>query len=133
MRSAAAMRTCGISSDSLLRYDPDMKSVLVAVSLLTFAVPCAAQQSWTGTISDSMCKAKHEEAAEGQGKMADRDCTLSCVKGGSKFVLLVDGKVYQIANQSLPDLEKYAGAKVTVTGDLKGDSVTVAKIQPVGQ
>jgi hypothetical protein len=106
-----------------------MRSVLVAVSLLTFAVPCAAQQSWTGTISDSMCKAKHEEAAEGQGKMADRDCTLSCVKGGSKFVLLVDGKVYQIANQDNKDLTTFAGQAVKISGELKGDTITITKVE----
>jgi hypothetical protein len=106
-----------------------MKSVLVAVSLLTFAVPYAAQQSWTGTISDSMCKAKHEEAAEGQGKMADRDCTLSCVKGGSKFVLLVDGKVYQIANQDNKDLTTFAGQAVKISGELKGDTITITKVE----
>src|SRR3954466_6797168 len=87
----------------------------------------AAEQSWTGTISDSMCKAKHEEAAEGQGKMADRDCTLSCVKGGSKFVLLVDGKVYQIANQDNKDLTTFAGQAVKVSGDMNGDTITVGK------
>src|SRR3954466_3693792 len=89
----------------------------------------AAEQSWTGQISDSMCKAKHEEAAEGAGKMADKDCTLSCVKGGSKFVLLADGKVYQIANQDNKDLPTFAGQSVKVSGDLKGDVITVARIE----
>ena len=92
------------------------------------AAPLWAQQSWSGRISDSMCKAKHEEAAEGQGKMADRDCTLSCVRGGSKFVLLVDGKVLQIANQDQKDLQALAGQDVTVTGTLEGETLTVASI-----
>jgi hypothetical protein len=106
-----------------------MKLTVPALAILILtAAPARGQQSWTGQISDSMCKAKHEEAAEGQGKMADRDCTLSCVRGGSKFVLLVDGKVLQIANQDQKDLQTFAGQKVTVTGDLKGDSLTVATI-----
>ena len=53
----------------------------------------AAEQTWSGKISDSACGAKHEEAAEGQGVMADRDCTQACIRGGSKYVLVVDGKV----------------------------------------
>ena len=78
------------------------KLTLAFVSFLVIvssAAPRAAEQTWTGQISDSLCGAKHEEAAEGQGKMADRDCTLACVRGGSKLVLVVDGKMLPIANQ----------------------------------
>jgi hypothetical protein len=105
------------------------KAIQVLALVSVIAAPLAAQQSWTGQISDSMCKTKHEEAAEGQGKMADRDCTLSCVKGGSKFVLLVDGKVYQIANQDNKDLATLAGQSVKVSGELKGDTITVVKVE----
>src|SRR5947199_10686828 len=104
-----------------------MKSFVVAAAFV-LATPLAAEQTFTGQISDSMCKAKHEEAAEGQGKMAEHDCTVSCVRGGSKYVLLVDGKVLQIANQDRKDLETLAGQQVTVTGELKGDTLTVAAI-----
>ena len=103
--------------------------VLSALVAVVLAAPLGAQQSWTGQLSDSMCKSKHEEAAEGQGKMADRDCTLSCVRGGSKFVLLVDGKVLQIANQDAKDLATYAGQMVKMSGELKGDAITVATIE----
>jgi archaellum component FlaG (FlaF/FlaG flagellin family) len=107
-----------------------MKSASAFIAALLVAAPALAQSgTWTGQISDSMCKAKHEEAAEGAGKMPDKDCTLSCVKGGSKFVLLVDGKVYQIANQDNKDLAAVAGQSVKVSGDLKGDTITVAKIE----
>jgi len=88
----------------------------------------AAQQTWKGQITDSLCGAKHEEAAEGQGKMPDRDCTLACVRGGSKFALVVDGKLYQIANQDFADLKAHAGHAVTVTGELKGQTITVSQI-----
>src|SRR5947207_2992108 len=107
--------------------------VFIGASMIALAVaavaPRAADQTWTGQISDSLCGAKHEEAAEGQGKMPDRDCTIACVRGGSKFVLVSDGKIYQIANQDLPDLKTHAGHKVKITGDVKGDSITVAKIE----
>src|SRR6266487_5922426 len=102
--------------------------VLFAVLLLS-STTLAADQTWTGQISDSACGAKHEEAAEGQGKMPDRDCTLACVRGGSKFVLVSDGKIYQISNQTLPDLQTHAGHRVKVTGELKGDLMTVSKIE----
>ena len=86
------------------------------------------QETWKGQISDNLCGAKHEEAAEGQGKMPDRDCTLACVRGGSKFALVVEGKVFQIANQDLEDVKTHAGHTVTVTGELKGQTITVSKI-----
>ena len=108
-----------------------MTRFLLLVAVLAATAALHAQQSWTGQISDSMCKAKHEEAAEGQGKMADRDCTLSCVRGGSKFVLLADGKVLQIANQDNKDLTTFAGQMVKVSGELKGDTLSVAKIEAV--
>jgi hypothetical protein len=92
-------------------------------------VQTAGTTTLTGKISDSLCKAKHEEAAEGQGKMSDHDCTVSCVKGGSKYVLLVNEKVYQIANQNFADLATHAGHSVKVTGDVKGEQITVSKIE----
>jgi len=106
-----------------------MKATLILA--LVAVAPLAAEQTFTGQISDSLCKAKHEEAAEDQGKMSDHDCTVACVKGGSKYVLLgSDGKVYDIANQDFKDLEKMAGAKVKITGELKNDSISVSKIDP---
>ena len=90
--------------------------------------PFVAAESWSGVVSDSACGATHEAAAEGADKMPDRDCTLACVKGGSKFVLVSAGKVYAITNQDFPGLAASAGRAVTVDGDLKGDAIVVARI-----
>lgn len=108
-----------------------MKTVLLlSTALLLTPVPSfAAEQTWAGKISDSACGAKHEEAAEGQGVMADRDCTQACIRGGSKYVLVVDGKVFQIANQDNKDLATHAGHAVRMTGELKGNAITVSKIE----
>ena len=108
-----------------------MKTFFLFAAALLFvsSTPFAAEQTWAGQISDSACGAKHEEAAEGQGKMPDRDCTVACVRGGSKYVLVVDGKVYQIANQDNKDLAMHAGHRVTLTGEMKGQSITVSKIE----
>jgi hypothetical protein len=100
-----------------------------AAAMVFAATSLAAEQTWTGKISDSICGAKHEEAAEGQGKMSDRDCTLACVRGGSLYVLVADGKVYQISDQKNADLAAHAGHTVKVTGELKGDNITVSKIE----
>jgi hypothetical protein len=108
-----------------------MKIPLILAALLVAApsFPLAAEQTWTGKISDSACGAKHEEAAEGQGVMPDRDCTQACIRGGSKYVLVVDGKVFQIANQDNKDLATHAGHLVKMTGEMKGSSITVSRIE----
>jgi hypothetical protein len=93
----------------------------------------AADQTWTGKISDSMCGGSHAKmiaAHGGAAKMTDRDCTLACTKAGGKFVFVMggSGKVYDIANQDLADLQTHAGHTVRLTGDMKGDTITVSKI-----
>jgi hypothetical protein len=80
-----------------------------------------ADQSWTGTISDSMCGASH-------GTTPAKACTTGCVKKGAKYVIVVGDKVYAIANQDNPGLAKFAGDNVKVTGTMAGDTITVAKI-----
>jgi len=107
---------------------PFVMTIVVVLALASLA-PRAAEQTWTGQISDSLCGAKHEEAAEGQGKMPDRDCTLACVRGGSKFVLMSDGRMYQIANQDVADLKTHAGHKVRITGEMKNEAIVVSKIE----
>ena len=102
--------------------------ILAALFLAAPSLPLAAEQTWTGKISDSACGVKHEEAVENEGVMADRDCTQACVRGGSKYVLVVDGKVWQIANQDNKDLATHAGHTVTVTGEMKGQATTISRI-----
>jgi len=107
-----------------------MKTLSIAIVISgVVAMPIAAEQTWTGKISDSACNAKHQEAAEGQGTMPDPECTAACVRGGSLYVLIVDGTVYQIANQKHADLVAQAGRHVKVTGELKDQTITVSKIR----
>ena len=84
--------------------------------------PKATSQTWTGTISDAMCKGVHN------GKDA-KDCTAECVKNGSKYVLVVDDKtIYNIDNQKFKDLPKFAGDSTVVTGTMKDDTITITKM-----
>lgn len=114
-----------------------MKSLLGISSLLLFTAVsiCAAEQTWTGKISDSMCGAKHNTTAEhGAKQMSDRDCTLACIKEHNAKYVFVDGsKVYNIDNQDLPALQQHAGHTVKLTGERKGDSITVSKIEMPGK
>jgi hypothetical protein len=80
----------------------------------------AAPASWTGKISDAMCKGVHSIDA--------KTCVDKCIKGGEKYVLVVDSKVYAISNQKFADLAKFAGQTAVVTGEMKDDTITVSKI-----
>ena len=106
-------------------------TALAGAVVFTAGTMFAAEQTWNGQISDSLCGAKHESESigEGNGKISDQECTVACVKGGSKYVLVSSGKVYQIANQTHADLAKSAGRTVKLTGEMKGDSITVSKIE----
>ena len=99
------------------------------LGLTSFA--SAADMTWTGKISDSMCGTSHAKmiaAHGGAGKMTDRDCALACTKAGGKFVFVTGGKVYNIANQDDAGLQTHAGHTVRLTGEMKGDTITVSKI-----
>jgi hypothetical protein len=106
-----------------------MKKLLVfAASMLFLASAPAAAETWKGTIADSMCGAKHSAEKHG-GKGADhRACVEKCVKGGGEYVFLSGDKLYKIANQSFDGLKVHAGHEVMLTGDMKGETVTVSKI-----
>ena len=85
--------------------------------------------TWTGQISDNACGKSHAKMLASHFDLkTDHDCTLACIKGGSTYVLVSAGKVYQISNHTFADLEKRAGEIVKLTGDLKGDTITVSKI-----
>src|SRR5579871_6667679 len=112
-----------------------MKSILQGLCCLGLLVgltslTSAADKTWTGQISDSMCGASHAKMIVGHtgAKMTNTDCTLACVKAGAKYVFVSGGKVYDIANQDDADLMKHAGHTVRLTGEMKGNSITVSKI-----
>ena len=113
-----------------------MKRVTHFIALAIFATfslsPLlgAAEEVWTGEISDSACGARHESGTENVPPPPAKECVENCVKGGSKYVLVLsDGRVLQIANQDAPGLASLAGTPVKVTGELKNNAVTIAKVE----
>ena len=103
--------------------------IAVIASMLGAMSALAADQTWTGKISDSMCGAKHKKMAEHRTtKMADRDCTMACVKEGGKYVFVLKGKVYKIDNQDFAALQEYGGHMVQLTGEMTGDTIKVSNI-----
>ena len=102
----------------------------LAAAVAITSAPVMAADSWKGQISDSMCNAKHADGEHGTKKMTDQQCVEACVKGGAKYVFIGEGdKVYNIANQNFAGLKTHAGHTVTVSGTMKDNTLTVAKIE----
>ena len=107
------------------------RTLVLAVGILfCAAMAFAADQTWSGQISDSMCGHSHKAAIEHGGKkMSDHDCVIACVKNGDKYVFVQGGKIYNIANQDFAGLEEHAGHTVKLTGEKTGDTIKVSKIE----
>ena len=84
----------------------------------------AMADTWTGTISDSMCGAKHVA-----GTAADAKCVAGCVKKGAEPVFVSDGKVLNLTADSKEKVMDMLGKKVTITGSLVEGAVKVEDIK----
>lgn len=95
---------------------------LMLAGLLLAADP---KQVFTGVITDTMCGANHKS----MGATDNAKCVRDCVKmDKSVKYALYDGKnVYTLSDQTTP--EKFAAAKVKVTGTLSGKTIQVEKIE----
>src|SRR5262249_43188171 len=116
-----------VSSQMLARIKV---ALILFVSLATSSLAVhPTEQIWTGEIGDSHCRFEHEPLAEGHPVLPSPECVKLCLKSGFKYVLIADDKLYAIANPENPDLAKFAGQTVKVTGELKGDAITVSRIE----
>jgi hypothetical protein len=98
---------------------------LLMFPILSSAAFAAKAQSYTGTVSDAMCGAKH--MMEGDPAA----CLRACVQKGSKYALVVGDKVYTLDTQNqatLATLDKLANQKATVKGTADGDTISVTSV-----
>lgn len=98
-----------------------MKTI-TAVALMTMGLAASGLAAdFKGFVEDQKCSSMPE-------MKGNADCAQKCIKGGSPAVLVTpDGKVYKIANQD--KIVASAGQDVTVTGKLKGDTITVDSVK----
>src|SRR2546425_11695197 len=97
-------------------------SMAIAATLFAGTLAMAADNSWTGYISDSACGVKG--AKEGMA-----ECTTKCVKEhGAKYVFVndADKKVYVVDAQD--KVAPHAGHHVTVKGAVEGDTLKLTSI-----
>jgi hypothetical protein len=108
-----------------------VKPSILSLLAVTVLIAAPGKQTFTGTITDSMCStADHSQMKMGP---TDAECTKACVGIHGATYVLYDGKnVYELSDQKTP--EQFAAKKVTVTGTLdaktktiKVDSITAAK------
>ena len=111
---------------------PSRKAGFLAVNALLVAglavslAFAASGKTFTGTVSDSMCGAKHAMPGD------DAACTRACVGKGSKYALVVGDKVFTLETSdkaALATLDKQAGAKATVTGTEKENTIAVTSVK----
>lgn len=105
-----------------------VKRLAWLVSLVVMVSIGAMAESWTGTLSDSRCAAKHAAASA-----ADVACIKACVNKGAVPVLVTSEKVYAIASNSNDKVASHLGERVTITGKVEtdrraGDIITVESI-----
>jgi uncharacterized protein DUF5818 len=114
-----------------------MKRVLAGFGAAVVAVALAgvsrASDDVTviGYVSDSMCGLNHADMQAKHGGVAqfsDAACAKACVEGGGKYVLADrDGnRTYNLKDQK--KIARYAGQRVQIKGDLKGDMLEIDKI-----
>ena len=114
-----------------LRIATTISGLLVLVSLAVgqttppTPVPnrdAAAVEELTGLVSDATCKGMHFRKA-----VTPFSCTLKCVHEGADYVLIVGDTVY-ILEGHRPDLDKFAGGRATIRGQVNGDRIVVDSV-----
>lgn len=97
--------------------------VLTIFAFLTLS-SFAATQTFTGTITDTMCGKKHMSPSK-----SDADCTRECMKskGDWTYGLVVGNKVYGLTGDNT-QLATLAGQRVTVVGEVGGATINAKTI-----
>jgi hypothetical protein len=108
-----------------------MKRVLFAVLAATFISGSeigllASPQSVEGVVSDTMWGGRQHMLP---GKTAAQ-CIKECLGGKTHYALVVGDRVYAVSGP-VSELEKYAGEKVRVTGELVKDTIVVHSLSDV--
>ena len=93
--------------------------------VLTFAVAAfsAMAADMTGYVSDAKCAA---DAAKVESD-AHANCAAACARKGADLVFVSGGKVYKVSDQE--KLKAHAGHKVTISGKVEGDTLTVDSVK----
>ena len=108
------------------------QAIFAGIFAMVALVGVAQAKDYTGEIMDSSCaKAGSHAGMEKEHNMtSDSLCTQTCVKMGAKYVLFMNGKAYDLDDQTKP--ANFAAKRVKVTGKMdKGNkTIKVENISP---
>jgi hypothetical protein len=95
--------------------------------MITLLLALTLAETFTGTITDTMCGAKHTMMKD----QPDDKCIKMCVKGSSDYALFDGQNVFKLSDQTKP--AKFAAQKVRVTGKLdeKTKTIKLTSIEPL--
>ena len=93
--------------------------------MITILLALALSETFTGTVTDTMCGPKHTMLKD----QPDDKCVKACVKGSSEYALFDGQNVFKLSDQTKPG--KFAAQKVTVTGTLNPKTKTI-KVEAIG-
>ena len=95
-----------------------MKKLVFAFGLATIAASAA---NWTGYVIDQSCASK-------KAMWGNEACAKKCMEKGGKAVFVTeDGKIYNIPDQD--KIKDVTGKKVTITGKMDGDTISVDSVK----
>jgi len=101
-----------------------LATLTLSASLASSAFAAKAQ-TFTGTVSDAMCGAKHMMEGDPAG------CLRACVQKGSRYALVAGDKVYTLDvkdKATLDALDKLANQKAKVKGVVDGYTIEVKSV-----
>jgi hypothetical protein len=99
------------------------KFVLAFAVILSLFAFSAMAADMTGYVSDAKCAADAAKA-ESDGHAA---CAAACAGKGAALVFVSGGKVYKVTDQA--KVKAHAGHKVTISGKVDGDTLTVDSVK----
>src|SRR3954469_17223685 len=106
--------------------------MFAAISAMGALVGVAQAKNYTGEIMDSSCakNGSHAQMEKEHNMTSDSGCTQACVKMGAKYVLFMNGKAYDLDDQTKP--ASFAGKRVKVTGKMEkgNNTIKVENISP---
>jgi hypothetical protein len=91
-----------------------------------FSACSQKSQTYTGTITDTMCGKDHSA----MHITPEDKCVRECVQAGAKYALYDGRNIYTLSDQKNP--ERFAAQKVKISGVLNesAHTLTVEKIEP---
>lgn len=98
--------------------------LMLLITAMLAGTSVAATQTFTGTITDTMCGKKHMVAGK-----SDTDCTRQCMKskGDWTYGIVVGERVYRLIGDG-KQFDALAGKRAIVKGELSGNSISVQSI-----